>query len=214
MLSTCLFIAFLAHFHVCMASLLIFQVLPCLHTFCLGCLGAYLPPESLTITCPLCGQQSILPQKGVRRHLANFTNEFSSKKKASALPIFLKRKIKSAPNAHFHRGINNSIWSGKILLLCYMYGGIISFSIFLCVSTLHPPICALLISTQHSNGSRYQTLFSQSCSRTRYLYAIKTLLSYSIFHEKWKLEKEIRAESITLEYQECTAIIFVPLAWL
>ena len=44
---------------------LLFQVLPCLHTFCLGCLGTYLPPESLTITCPLCGQQSILPQKGV-----------------------------------------------------------------------------------------------------------------------------------------------------
>jgi len=42
------------------------KVLPCLHTFCLGCLGAYLPPESLTITCPLCGQQSILPQKGIK----------------------------------------------------------------------------------------------------------------------------------------------------
>ncbi len=41
------------------------KVLPCLHTFCLCCLGTYLPPESLAITCPLCGQQSILPQKGV-----------------------------------------------------------------------------------------------------------------------------------------------------
>ena len=53
--------------YVCIFNMffLLFQVLPCLHTFCLGCLGTYLPPESLTITCPLCGQQSILPQKGV-----------------------------------------------------------------------------------------------------------------------------------------------------
>ena len=40
-------------------------MLPCLHTFCLNCLSVYLPPESLTITCPLCGQQSILPKRGV-----------------------------------------------------------------------------------------------------------------------------------------------------
>ncbi len=49
-----------------------FQVLPCLHTFCLGCLSTYLPPESLAITCPLCGQQSILPQKGVSENNAPF----------------------------------------------------------------------------------------------------------------------------------------------
>ena len=41
------------------------KVLPCLHTFCLGCLPVYLPPQSLTLTCPLCGQQSILPRPGV-----------------------------------------------------------------------------------------------------------------------------------------------------
>ena len=41
------------------------QVLPCLHTFCECCLIAYLPPQSLTLTCPECRQQSILPEKGV-----------------------------------------------------------------------------------------------------------------------------------------------------
>ena len=49
----------------CFLHRLHLQVLPCLHTFCLNCLSVYLPPESLTITCPLCGQQSILPKRGV-----------------------------------------------------------------------------------------------------------------------------------------------------
>ncbi len=55
---------------------LTFQVLPCLHTFCLGCLANYLPPESLTITCPLCGQQSILPRKGVSTFSFSFSFSF------------------------------------------------------------------------------------------------------------------------------------------
>lgn len=41
------------------------QVLPCLHTFCERCLISYTPPESLTLTCPVCRQQSILPKDGV-----------------------------------------------------------------------------------------------------------------------------------------------------
>ncbi|XP_059080014.1 tripartite motif-containing protein 2-like [Tigriopus californicus] len=48
------------------------KVLPCLHTFCLGCLFVYLPPESLSITCPLCGHQSILPQQGVKALQDNY----------------------------------------------------------------------------------------------------------------------------------------------
>nr|XP_053636706.1 tripartite motif-containing protein 3-like isoform X5 [Cherax quadricarinatus] len=40
-------------------------VLPCLHTFCEKCLITYTPAESLTLTCPVCRQQSILPKDGV-----------------------------------------------------------------------------------------------------------------------------------------------------
>ncbi|CAG7717931.1 unnamed protein product, partial [Allacma fusca] len=47
-------------------------VLPCLHTFCESCLIAYLPPESLTLTCPECRQQSILPEKGISALQTNF----------------------------------------------------------------------------------------------------------------------------------------------
>jgi len=41
------------------------KVLPCLHTFCEQCLNNYIPVCSLSVTCPICRQQSILPEEGV-----------------------------------------------------------------------------------------------------------------------------------------------------
>ncbi|KAL5011363.1 hypothetical protein ScPMuIL_009914 [Solemya velum] len=48
------------------------KVLPCLHTFCEKCLASYIPSESLSVTCPVCRQQSILPLNGVTALQTNF----------------------------------------------------------------------------------------------------------------------------------------------
>ncbi|XP_061595299.1 tripartite motif-containing protein 3-like [Cololabis saira] len=48
------------------------KVLPCLHTFCQSCLQNYIPPESLTLSCPVCRQTSILPERGVAALQNNF----------------------------------------------------------------------------------------------------------------------------------------------
>ncbi|KAL4647753.1 tripartite motif-containing protein 3-like [Arapaima gigas] len=48
------------------------KVLPCLHTFCERCLQNYIPPQSLTLSCPVCRQTSILPEKGVAALQNNF----------------------------------------------------------------------------------------------------------------------------------------------
>jgi len=41
------------------------KILPCLHTFCRHCLDASTPPHSLSVMCPACRQQSIVPPEGV-----------------------------------------------------------------------------------------------------------------------------------------------------
>ena len=41
------------------------KILPCLHTFCRHCLDSYTPPHSLSVMCPTCRQQSIVPPEGV-----------------------------------------------------------------------------------------------------------------------------------------------------
>ncbi|KAM9769128.1 tripartite motif-containing protein 2 isoform 1-T4 [Menidia menidia] len=48
------------------------KVLPCLHTFCERCLQNYIPVHSLTLSCPVCRQTSILPEKGVAALQNNF----------------------------------------------------------------------------------------------------------------------------------------------
>lgn len=41
-------------------------------TFSPSCLQNYIPPESLTLSCPVCRQTSILPEKGVCALQNNF----------------------------------------------------------------------------------------------------------------------------------------------
>lgn len=41
------------------------RLLPCLHTFCCSCLRDYIPAHSLSVNCPTCRQQSILPANGI-----------------------------------------------------------------------------------------------------------------------------------------------------
>ncbi|XP_019386040.1 PREDICTED: tripartite motif-containing protein 3 isoform X1 [Crocodylus porosus] len=47
-------------------------MLPRLHTFCGRCLQNYIPPQSLTLSCPVCRQTSILPERGVAALQNNF----------------------------------------------------------------------------------------------------------------------------------------------
>ncbi|XP_019647421.1 PREDICTED: tripartite motif-containing protein 3-like [Branchiostoma belcheri] len=48
------------------------KVLPCLHTFCEGCLVKYVPGKARNITCPLCREETALPDNGVAGLKGNF----------------------------------------------------------------------------------------------------------------------------------------------
>jgi len=41
------------------------KLLPCLHTFCKQCIDSDTPAHSLSVACPLCRHQSILPPDGI-----------------------------------------------------------------------------------------------------------------------------------------------------
>ncbi|ESO92129.1 hypothetical protein LOTGIDRAFT_121359, partial [Lottia gigantea] len=57
---------------ICFDSVKSPKILPCGHTFCLGCIERYIGNKTETVTCPICKQDVKIPEGGAKM----FTNNY------------------------------------------------------------------------------------------------------------------------------------------
>ncbi|KAJ3614802.1 hypothetical protein NHX12_018372 [Muraenolepis orangiensis] len=89
------------------------KVLPCLHTFCEGCLQNYIPVHSLTLSCPVCRQTSILPEEGVAALQSNFFIN-------NLMDLLQRPGGTGSPEAHHMAA---TVGASGLLLSCPNHGG-------------------------------------------------------------------------------------------